>query len=323
MYAVKALVRYTRWVRSRFVDRRALILGYHRIDDNPWDPYALNVAPVHFDEQLAVLRKHANPVSLQALVDGMRSGNLAPRSVAVTFDDGYVGNLHHAKPILERYGIPATVFVVTGCLGKEFWWEELARLCGPAKDLPQDLCLNVNGRKFNWQSNRPVTACLRKRLVLSLHHFFSPLNEAERCTALAQLRSVVGVGGDDSSVTRAMSSGELRELTTGGLIEVGAHTVSHPFLPKLGIKAQQNEISESKKYLEVLLGARVESFCYPYGLLTRKTAAIVRDSGFRCACATYRDIVTYRNDLFRLPRFLIPNLNGAQFARWLHQWIDR
>jgi peptidoglycan/xylan/chitin deacetylase (PgdA/CDA1 family) len=320
MYAFKTLVRYTRWVRSRFVNRRALILGYHRIDDNPWDPYALNVAPVHFDEQLAVLRKHANPVSLQALVDGMLSGNLAPRSVAVTFDDGYVGNLHHAKPILERYEIPATVFVITGYLGKEFWWEELARLCEHAKD---NFCLNVNGRQFKWRSNGAVNGYLRKRRALSLHHFFSLLNEPEKYNGLAQLRSLVGISADNSSVIRAMTSDELRELATGGLVDVGAHTVSHPFLPKLGIKAQQNEISESKKYLEALLDSQIESFCYPYGLLTRKTAAIVRDTGFRCACATYRDIVTYRNDLFRLPRFLIPNSNGTQFARWLHQWMDQ
>jgi peptidoglycan/xylan/chitin deacetylase (PgdA/CDA1 family) len=322
MYGVKSLVRCARWARSRFVNRRALILGYHRIDDDPWDPYSLNVAPVHFAQHLDVLQKHANPVSLQTLVDGMRSGNLAPRSVAVTLDDGYVDNLHNAKPILAHRRVPATVFVATGYLGKEFWWDELTRLCGPTKDLPQDLCLKVNGGKFDWRLKGPINARLWKQLVLSLHHFFSPLTEPERCNGLEQLRSVLGTSADDSAVTRAMTSGELRELVTGGLVEVGAHTVSHPFLPKLDIKAQQNEISESKKYLEGLIGRQIESFCYPYGLLTRKTAVVVRDSGFRCACATYSDIVTHGNDPFRLPRFLIPNWNGAQFARWLHRWID-
>lgn len=323
MRGVKALVRYTRWVRGRLVKRKALILGYHRIDDDPWDPYSLNVTPMHFSEQLDVLRKHANPVSLQALVDGMLFGNLAPRSVAVTFDDGYLGNLHHAKPILERYRIPATVFVVTGYLGREFWWDELARLCRGAKDLPQELCLNVNGRKFSWQSNAPVNERLWKRRLLSLHHFFSLLNEPERLNGLTQLRRALSISVDNSSVSRAMTSDELRELATGELVNVGAHTVSHPFLPKLGRKAQENEIAESKKYLEGLMGAQIGSFCYPYGLLTRKTAAIVRDLGFRCACTTYSDIVTHSNDPFRLPRFLIPNWNGAKFGSWLHRWMDQ
>ena len=310
-------------MRSRFVNRRALILGYHRIDDNPWDPYSLNVAPVHFAEQLEVLRKHVNPISLQTLVDAVRSGNLAPRSVVVTLDDGYADNLHHAKPVLEHCRMPATVFVTTGYIGREFWWDKLARLCRPAKDLPQDLCLDVNGREFHWQSNGPVNARLCKRLVLSLHNFFSLLTEPEKCNGLEQLRNAVGISEDDSSVTRAMTSNELRELVASGLVEVGAHTVSHPFLAQLDAKAQQNEISESKKYLEGLIGGQIKSFCYPHGSLTKKTVAIVRDSGFRCACASYSDIATYSNDPFRLPRFWIPNWNGTQFARWLHWWMEQ
>jgi peptidoglycan/xylan/chitin deacetylase (PgdA/CDA1 family) len=149
------------------------------------------------------------------------------------------------------------------------------------------------------------------------------LNEEERLNGLTQLRRAVDISADNLSVSRAMTADELRELATGELINVGAHTVSHPFLPKLGRKAQQTEIMESKKYLEGLMGAQIGSFCYPYGLVTRKTAAIVRDLGFYCACTTYSDVVTYSSDLFRLPRFLIPNWNGTKFDRWLHRWMEQ
>jgi peptidoglycan/xylan/chitin deacetylase (PgdA/CDA1 family) len=48
----------------------------------------------------------------------------------VTFDDGYADNLYNAKPLLERYGIPATVFLITGYIEdkRQLWWEELVRL---------------------------------------------------------------------------------------------------------------------------------------------------------------------------------------------------
>ena len=67
----------------------------------------------------------AIPMQLAELVAGVGSDNLPRRAVAVTFDDGYADNLYNAKPILTALDVPATVFVTTGNLGKQFWWDEL------------------------------------------------------------------------------------------------------------------------------------------------------------------------------------------------------
>jgi hypothetical protein len=59
---------------------------------------------------------------------------------AVTFDDAYVDVLKHGLPILERFEVPAPVFVVTASLGEPFWWGRLAALlhCAePLRRLPQ------------------------------------------------------------------------------------------------------------------------------------------------------------------------------------------
>ena len=50
----------------------------------------------------------------------------------MTFDDGYRDNVHVAKPLLERFEIPATVFVVSAYVDsdRDFWWDELAELSG-------------------------------------------------------------------------------------------------------------------------------------------------------------------------------------------------
>ena len=62
-----------------------------------------------------------------------------------------------------------------------------------------------------------------------------------------------------------LSETEVAKLADGGLIEIGAHTVNHPKLRLLSQAEQQQEISESKRRLEAVIGATVMSFAYPYG----------------------------------------------------------
>src|SRR5262245_38128283 len=118
-----------KWLQKRLA-ARAVILMYHRIADVPLAPWSMCVAPEHFAAHLLMLRQYAIPMSLNQLAHAYHAGNLPQRAVAITFDDGYADNLHHAKPLLERYGIPATVFVTTGYVGstREFWWDELERV---------------------------------------------------------------------------------------------------------------------------------------------------------------------------------------------------
>ena len=55
-------------------------------------------------------------MELREMFRALRENNLPRRAVAVTFDDGYADSLYKAKPLLERYNIPATVYVCSGCV---------------------------------------------------------------------------------------------------------------------------------------------------------------------------------------------------------------
>ena len=133
---MRALQRSARWLRSRF-GSGALILGYHRIAGEDWDPFSLSVAPGHFAEHLDVLRRHARPLSVGQLVRGIEHGRLPPASVAVTFDDGYADNLSRAKPLLEGYGIPATMFVTTAPLAETTGFSGVNRPSTPKASMNQ------------------------------------------------------------------------------------------------------------------------------------------------------------------------------------------
>ena len=111
--------------------RRVSVLAYHAIGDCPpaHDPHGLWVSPAAFERQLTFLVEHRRVVPLDDVVAGrISSGRPA---VAITFDDGYRSVLEDGLPLLERFGLPATMFVPTAFLGDRNRWDEAT-----GRDLP-------------------------------------------------------------------------------------------------------------------------------------------------------------------------------------------
>jgi peptidoglycan/xylan/chitin deacetylase (PgdA/CDA1 family) len=95
------------------------VLLYHAVGSNGWsDKYGMSVAPGAFADQMRRLREESGYalLSLEAGVAALERGTLDGTAVAVTFDDGFVNVLTEAVPVLTRYNIPFTVFVVGGYL---------------------------------------------------------------------------------------------------------------------------------------------------------------------------------------------------------------
>jgi peptidoglycan/xylan/chitin deacetylase (PgdA/CDA1 family) len=90
--------------------RNGRILSYHGVHDPPSNPYAIST--LDFAGQMQLIAEQFTPVSVDQLVGCLRNGRpLPPRAVAVTIDDGYGDAYTHAFPILQRFCIPATVFL--------------------------------------------------------------------------------------------------------------------------------------------------------------------------------------------------------------------
>ena len=323
----------------------ALILAYHRVGERlPSDPHALRVTPSSFSEQLTVLRRRWMPLRLEEIVSALHVGDLPPHAVVVTFDDGYADNLECATPLLERYDVPATVFITTGYLGgrREFWWDELERILLHSASLPATLTLTIGGRTRRWRVGslrdgdaRPPCAepwnvemrhapTARHALYRALHPQLRPLEDTQRQAVLEQLRRWSGIDAGVRPTHRPLSVEELVRLAAGGRVDIGAHTVTHPVLAALPVAAQQREIQASKEQLEFLLGAPVNSFAYPYGSsqdYAQRTVALVRAAGFASACANIPEPVWQGSDPYQLPRFLVRDWDGEEFSRRLRAWF--
>ncbi len=305
----------------------------------------LCVTPEHFSEHLEVLRKQYYPMQLQHLVQAMPSGMLPTATVVVTFDDGYVDNLNNAQPLLKRYDIPASVFVSSGYIGQErgFWWDELDRLFLQPRKLPETLCLTLSGRTFHWELREAARynedgyrrhRCWnvelkddpspRHRLYRSLCQLMRGLHYGEQQGVLDELRAWAGVEMKRCPTTHTLSSSEVRQLTEEGLIEIGSHSITHAVLSALSTDEQWSEILESKIRLEEILGVPVNSFAYPYGTrsdYTAETIAIVRQVGYSCACSNFPEVIRRGSDRFQLPRILVRDWDGNEFARRMGEWF--
>lgn len=341
IHVTEKLGRAARELRSRFVPR-GLILMYHRVAEVHPDPWSLCVSPDHFSEHLEVIRKHFRPMKLPNLAKALGNRKVPGRSVVITFDDGYADNLHYAKRLLERYDIPSSVFITTGYIddNREFWWDELERLILHSNTLPERLQLNINGKQYEWQLSEADLNIFelhkhypnwrawdeapspRHHLYSSLWELLQPLSEVEQRKVLNDLQACTKTEQVVRTTHRPLSHNELEILSQCDLIEIGAHSVTHPNFQLLPLASQREEIYGSKAYLEKLTGSPVTSFCYPYGSYTLDTVAIVSQAGFSCACAVSEDIVRLTTDRFQLPRFHIRDWNGDELARKLSGWFN-
>jgi peptidoglycan/xylan/chitin deacetylase (PgdA/CDA1 family) len=324
-----------RYIRGWFDDRRApVILMFHRIADPVCDPWGLSVAPSRFEAQMRVLRACRIPLSTADFVSGLEDGTLPALAVAVTFDDGYVDNVRVAKPILEEIGIPATMFLTTGYLGKqkEFWWDELTRLVLAGRTAVAG-ALVIGSRSFavrlpaladpvarssTWRAWQPPRTP-REHLYFQIWSELRGLGHAAREQGFERVRQLFGQQAASEN-DLPMTAEDVRQLVTGRCIDIGAHSETHQPLTTLDVSDRRREIQGSRSVCQTLAAKPVEGFSYPHGDLDAPTAHLVRESGFRWACSTHPAAVDRaRFDLFNLPRVQALDWTGPELQRALER----
>lgn len=314
--------------------RPAVILNYHRVNIPTSEADVLAVSVKHFEEQMRALREFYFPVRLGLLVN---HGFELPRSmtggkppVVVTFDDGYQDNLAHALPVLERFEIPATLFVTTGYIGmrEEFWWDEAEELI--LRRIPSERLADLTPALISLcqelrPSAPPYSTADRRALYVWLCSWVKSTSAKGDPVkrVLSLLREHAGAVPAIRESHRSMTLPELKKMAAHPLVEIGAHTVHHACLGGLSAEEQHFELKESRQYLREELGVPVETVAYPYGssdTINVDTLQLSRELGFRAGLTTERGLVCRSSDPFFLPRLFVMDWSGERFARELKKY---
>ena len=271
------------------------------------DPFALCVSPDHFAEQLAVLRRFAEPIALSAC----RSASPRTR-VAVTFDDGYRDNYTHGFAFARELQVPITICLIPGYIesGERFWWLESKRLVRNARVAE----VTIEGRTYHLEQLEEQRALVQSIDTRLTHAKSVAEREAFLASTQRALAVPASVSGEEGELP--LTWAQIREMEENGLIAFAAHSMYHPILGYLADpKEIQLEVVECRKVLEQHLGHPVHTFAYPFGKLRHigdEGSRAVKEAGYRWALTTVEGINTSQTD----PHLLL-RLPGQETMHWL------
>jgi len=282
----------------------AAILMYHSVRRDPAQSFDLLGGIVHsesvFRGQMEVLAREFRPISQDTLAESIRAGrDLPPRSVVVTFDDGYTDNHEVAMPILNQVGVPAAFYVTVDCIEKcRLPWP--GRLRFPFRTTRRDSWRDQTGREWPLRSDDSREKAFARACEICC-----------RLTGATQDDFVAGLERDLAATVPAdadsfmMSFEQVRDLARHGHV-IGSHTMTHPNIAYLNHAEAEVELIESKRRLEQRLGGPVLHFSYPCPALSPHwnefTAGATGKAGYQTAVTTDWGVARASDDPLRLKR---------------------
>lgn len=296
-------------VVRRSISPKFGILCYHRIGTEGV-PYHSQLAPAVFERQVAYLSQSYRVVSLTQLSEELSASADVPPTLAVTFDDGYQDVYTYAFPILRKYAIPATIYLIGQAMrdGTVPWYD---RVFAALVQCPE--------QKITLRLNQSVVFELdshgsRLAAAWQIVCYLRSVPDAERRRWCHDFDAIMSVR-EEILKNRMLSWAQVCEMQAQG-ISFGAHTMTHPSVAQLSSGDLRAELLESKLLLESRLGSVVNHFAFPFGKLQDCSVAAeeyLRRCGFRTAVTTSEGFNTPRTNPLRLNRLQVGGERSLSF----------
>lgn len=269
-----------------------------------------------FEKQMHYIRNWYNIITIDELIDHIKNGkDFNGPSIVITIDDGYRDNYDLAFKILDKYNLPAVIFLTTGLIGSPNapWIESIAYAL-QYTEKKSVILPDLFGNSSIDISTKKKKRDLWEILFEKLHY----LEHEQKNVLVADILNRIGVNQSDC---RAMLSWDEIRIMSKKRVSFGAHTVTHPNLNKMQIQNAMNEIEESKKCIENKLNRTVSTFAIPNGKTEDFNETLSKfciKIGFEGILTTDFGYVTSKSDPYNLPRVSFPapiSQFAVEFAR--------
>jgi peptidoglycan/xylan/chitin deacetylase (PgdA/CDA1 family) len=293
------------WLMARLINPRAVaVLMYHGVCDNAPMPAAINfhLKRSIFERQMRALKRRYPVIPLGQVVRSLKNGEPLQKAVVLTFDDGYRNNATRVWPVLNRLGLPFSIFLATKYIGTSEWiplnevyWmssqgklsdEEMTRLRTELRSGPASAAQEILGTGWT---------CVGKESALAAESF------------------------------AMLSWDEVRQLAAAD-VEFGSHTHSHCNMAAEPEDEQRKELTVSKRLLEENLHSSIQFFAYPYGRtqnISDTSQKNIVAAGYDCAISAGGGLVTRGADRFRMPRLGYDQRVWFFLSELLYQFVQQ
>lgn len=270
------------YVYSLFLNKKIFVIMYHSIGSSKNSEslrgnlyHHVTVDKEDFDSQMKYLKKRGHTF---ISFDDIRTLDLSKISkpTVIYFDDGFKDVLLNAVPVLEKYDIPATVFLPTGVMDRtDMLWTIVYREILTKQNVPLHE-QNMRIHEIKTQTEQKRIDMMKKYNLSDYSYLFDIF----------------------------LSWDEIRGMLAKN-ISFGSHSVTHPRLTECSKEVLQHEVIYSKQRIEKEIGRTIHSFSLPYGRGDNELVELLGKLGYKFVVSkgkglnvisdTLKDVVFLRN----------------------------
>lgn len=277
---------------------------FHRVNpqrDKLWDPMSVEL----FDKCISYISKKYEVVQFEQLAFSDKYKYHNKKLATIMFDDGYKDNIDYAAPILKKYNVKASFYVVSDCIDNNIpTWTHILEYLFLSTSI-EKIELNFDFLTQELKTHKLQNQTERLQYVSKLKPFLKTLSHENRQLVL---NKTIETYNDITLPKLMMNWDDLNQLKQDGHY-IGSHTVTHCML---GTMNNENDITSelvlSGKRIEEELGYFPLTISYPVGSFNKTTKELAMKAGYKIGLAVKQNVhIPQNEDLFEVSRIELYN----------------